>query len=66
MDRNYGIINFISKYLYFNPTKVGVSNGPRLLIYLSSHENHFYVTSDAPGLLIKFLWVHINYAAKTF
>ena len=37
-----------------------------LLIYLSSHENHFYNSPDAPGLLIKFIWAHINYAAKTF
>ena len=37
-----------------------------LLIYLSSHEKHFYIGPDAPGLLIKFIWARINHAAKTF
>ena len=31
------------------------SNGSPLLIYLSSHENHFYTSPGAPGLLIKFI-----------
>ena len=42
----------------FNPTKLGGrgggSNGPPLLIYLSSHGNHLYTSPDAPVLLIKF------------
>ena len=49
--------------MVFNPTKVGGGGG---LIYLSSHENHFYTSPDAPGLLIKFIWAHINHATKTF
>ena len=53
----------------FNPAKVEGEvhePPPPLLIYLSSHENHFYTSRDAPGLLIKFIWAHINHAAKTF
>ena len=67
----------IQKKELINPTKIGVcvwgggggmegSNGPLLLIYLSSHGNHLYTSPDAPGLLIKFIWTHINHAAKTF
>ena len=44
----------------------GVSIGPPLLIYMSSHENHSHTSPDAPGLLIKFIWAHINHATKTF
>ena len=44
----------------------GVQWIPALLIYFSSHENHFYINPDPLGLLIKFIWVHINHAAKTF
>ena len=57
-----------SLYL-LNLTKVGVGGvqwGPTLLVSLSSHENHFSTSSDAPRLLIKFLWAHINHDAKTF
>ena len=28
--------------------------------------NLFVTSPDAPGLLIKFTWAHINHAAKTF
>ena len=42
------------------------SNPLPLQIYLSSNENHFYTSPDAPRLLIKFIWAHINHAAKTF
>ena len=44
----------------------GGSNGLPQLIYLSSHENHFYTSPDAPVLLIKFIWARINHTAKTF
>ena len=30
------------------------------------NENHLYISPGAPGLLIKFIWAHINHAAKTF
>ena len=49
-----------------NPKRVEGGPMDPLLIYLSSYENHFYSSPDAPGLLIKFIWVHINHAAKTF
>ena len=55
--------------LPFSSTKAeegGVQWIPPLLIYLSPHENHFYTSADAYVLLIKFIWAHINHAAKNF
>ena len=53
---------------YLTLQRLGRSNGlpAPLLVYLSSHENQFYASPDAPGLLIKFMWAHIIHAAKTF
>ena len=58
---------FLMSY-YLTLQRLGRSNGlpAPLLVYLSSHENHFYTSPDAPGLLIKFMWAHIIHAAKTF
>ena len=49
--------------LAFNPTKVAGSTGRG---GGGPPENHFYTSPDATGLLIKFIWAHINHAAKTF
>ena len=53
-------------FIVFNPTKVGGFQWTPLLIYLSSHKNHFYTSPDAPGFLIKFTWAHIIKLPKLF
>ena len=37
-----------------------------LFVITLNHENHFYTSPDAPGLLIKFIWAHTDHANKTF
>ena len=37
-----------------------------LLIYLSSHENHFYASPDALGPLTKFIWLTLIMLPKPF
>ena len=74
--RSWCFFGFVGSYVWgwyhlhnFNPKRLGgagwVQSTP-LLIYLSSHEKHFYTGPDAPGLLIKFIWARINHAAETF
>ena len=65
-------------YFIFNPTKVGGLGGwgvgvhgpmspPPANLFVITGKPLLYQTSpDAPRLLIKFIWAHINHAAKTF
>ena len=63
--KNVAAIKIFGSYIFYS-VKNNNDVPPPLLICLSSHESYFYTSSDAPGLLIKFTWAHINHAATTF